>query len=129
MFQLLETEQSGHSGSPRTRSAVPMLVVVAENRSRFNPEVADAQPSATSPAATVAFRWTVMFETAGTRSGSPPAGGWQVQSVLQIPEAQPVASLPSQASTPSRMLFPHTVGGETVSWNAPFRPPQPSTTM
>src|SRR6266404_5428000 len=59
----------GHPGSPRNRSPDPMLLEVAEKRSRSTLEVRSAHPSATSPEATDCPKATLTSLMLGLKSG------------------------------------------------------------
>src|SRR6266850_803685 len=120
---------AGQNGSPSTKSAVPTFIELTEKRSRSTPVGASAQPSATSPAATVAPNSTLMSDTAAVMSGSPPDSGTHVHCAVHWPLAHPAASAPSHGSEPSRIPFPQMLGAVTLSVNTPLRPPYPSATM
>src|SRR5512140_800610 len=87
--------QAGQLGSPRKRSAVPMLPVVVVKRRISTPLVASAQPSVTSPGSTVVFHWMKTSLMAALRSASPPAGGTHVHCAVHCWVLQFAASLPS----------------------------------
>src|SRR5215468_10322504 len=107
--------QFGHPGLPKLKSAVPTFLDLTPKRRRSTPEVLSAQPSATSPDATVVWRWRLQSVISGRMSGSPWVGATQVHWAVHRPVAQLALSAPSHASAPSRTPFPQTVGGCTVS--------------
>ena len=79
------------------------------------PVVASAQPSTTSPLATVVLKAVLTSTISGTKSGRPFAGGAHAHVLRHAPLGHPATSGPSHASAPSRMPFPQTLGGETVN--------------
>src|SRR5690242_15346177 len=105
---------SGQPGSPISRFAVPALVDRTVKRSRSTPDVASAQPSATSPGSTVAPNWKLTTEIWAIRSGSPLDGATQVHDAEHCPVTQALAAVPSHCSAPSRTLLPQRDGGDTV---------------
>src|SRR5882672_1779472 len=112
--------QFGHCGSPSTRSAVPRLFACTPKRSRSTPVVLSAQPSETSPAATVAFLWIDQSVMIGDMSGRPAGGTAQVHWALHGPATHWPRSALSHCSVPSRTPFPQVDGGCTDSENAPL---------